>query len=100
MLESLRRQVKRRTWGSVALLLRVILVLAATYLSLVGQNAARGRHIQQLQSEYFRLRRENAQLEVKIAQASSIETLQRRAVEELGMEVVPPERMEFFVPLE
>ena len=100
MLEFLRQKVKRRAWVSVVLLSLVVLVLAATYLSLVGQNAARGRHIQQLQSEYFRLRRENAQLEVKIAQAGSVETLRRRAVEELGLEVVPPERMDFVTPVE
>ena len=65
---------------------------AAFYLMLVSQTAARGRHIQQLQAELFRLRRENEQLEVEIANEGSIPRLRERAIE---MGFAPAEQLEF-----
>lgn len=84
---------------------RLVVVLAAAgtlvtlvgilYLLLVSYTAAQGRHIEDLQVEFFRLRRENAQLEVEIAEASAIARLQQRAAE-LGF--VPAEQIEYLAP--
>jgi len=70
----------------------VLALVAALYLTLVSQTAARGRHIEQLREELFRLRRENEQLEVEIAEEGSIERLRERA-DELGFG--PADRLEF-----
>jgi len=70
----------------------VLTVMAALYLMLVSRTAARGRHIQQLEAELFRLRRENEQLEVEIASEGSISHLWERAIE-LGF--APAEDVEF-----
>ncbi len=67
-------------------------LVAAVYLMLVSHTAARGRHIQQLQAELFRLQRENQQLEVEIARASAVPYLWQRATE---MGFVPAEQVEF-----
>lgn len=70
----------------------VLTLVAALYLMLVSRTAAQGRHIQQLQTELFRLQRENEQLEVEVAREGSISRLMERAME-LGL--APAERMEF-----
>ncbi len=57
-----------------------VTLLAALYLALVSQTAARGRHIQQLQAELSRLQRDSEQLEVDIARAGSISSLRERAL--------------------
>jgi hypothetical protein len=59
---------------------------------LVSWTAACGRHIEQLRTELLWLRRENEQLEVKIAQEGSISILWERAAE-LGFG--PAEKVEF-----
>lgn len=60
-------------------LIVVLTLVAALYLTLVSRTAARGRHIEQLRTELFRLRRENEQLEVEIAREGSIARLEERA---------------------
>jgi cell division protein FtsL len=70
----------------------VLTVAAALYLTLVSRTAARGRRIQQLEVELFRLQREIEQLEVEIARESSVPRLWERA-NELGF--IPPEQVEF-----
>ena len=73
----------------------VALTLVATlYLMLVSQTAARGRHIEQLRTELYRLQRENEQLEVDVATASSTSRSLERAIE-LGF--APAERVEFLL---
>jgi cell division protein FtsL len=74
----------------------VLTVMAALYLMLVSRTAARGRHIQQLEAELFRLRRENEQLEVEIASEGSISHLWERAVE---LDFAPAEDVEFLRPV-
>jgi hypothetical protein len=70
-------------------------VVAALYLTLVSRTAARGRHIEQLRVELFRLQRENQQLEVELASAASVSRLWERAI---GLGFVPAERVEFLRP--
>ncbi len=70
----------------------VLTLAAALYLMLVSRTAARGRHIQQLQVELFRLQRENEQLEVEIAGKGSVPYLWERATE---MGFAPAGQVEF-----
>ena len=89
-----RSKVNRRAVLHLAVLVALVTILSVAYLMLVGGTAARGRHIQQLQAELFRLQRENEQLEVQIAAESAIVRLRERA-KSLGF--VPAERV-VFVP--
>ena len=89
-----RFEMSPRTALYVFALIVVLTLVAALYLMLVSRTAARGRHIEQLQMELFRLQRENEQLEVEIAREGSISRLRERAIE-LGF--VPAERVEFLL---
>jgi hypothetical protein len=70
-------------------------VVAALYLTLVSRTAARGRHIEQSRVEFFRLQRENQQLEVELASAASVSRLWERAT---GLGFVSAEQVEFLWP--
>jgi cell division protein FtsL len=90
-----RFEMNRRTILYVSVVVALLVVLATLYLVLVSQTAARGRHIEQLREELAWLKKENEQLEVEIAKASSIVRLRSRAIE-LGF--VPAEQVEFLSP--
>jgi cell division protein FtsL len=82
----------------VVLLFGIVVVLAlvaALYLALVSRTAAQGRRIEQLQTEVFRLQRENERLAVEIADVSAIPRLIERA-NALGF--APAEQVEFLMP--
>jgi hypothetical protein len=85
-----------RTARYLFVLVVVLTLVAGLYLTLVSQTAARGRHIQQLQAELFRLRRENEQIEVDLASEGSVFRLWERAIE-LGF--TPQESVEFLRPV-
>lgn len=87
-----RFEVDRRTAVYLFTCVVALTLVAALYLMLVSRTAARGRHIQQLQAELFRLQRENEQLEVEIAREGSVLHLWERATE---MGFVPAEQVEF-----
>lgn len=87
-----RFEMDRRTAFYLVTFVVVMTLVATFYLMLVSQTAARGRHIQQLQVELFRLQRENEQLEVEIARKSAVPYLWKRATE---MGFVPAEQVEF-----
>lgn len=87
-----RFEMDRRTAFYLLAFAVVMTLVAAVYLMLVSQTAARGRHIQQLQVELFRLQRENEQLEVEIARECAVPHLWERAT---GMGFVPAEQVEF-----
>ncbi|MCP4539062.1 MAG: hypothetical protein GY832_18155 [Chloroflexi bacterium] len=89
-----RFEMDRRTASSLLAFAVAMTLVAAAYLMLVSQTAARGRHIQQLQVELFRLQRENEQLEVEIARESAISHLWERATE---MGFTPAEHVEFLI---
>jgi len=72
-----------------------VTLVAALYLALVSRTAARGRHIEQLQSELFRLQRENEQLELEIAAEGSVDRTWERAIE-LGF--APADQIHFLLP--
>jgi hypothetical protein len=73
----------------------VLTLVAALYLMLISHTAARGRHIEQLQADLFRLQRENEQLEVEIAREGSVPRVWERSVD-LGFALA--ERVEFLLP--
>ncbi len=75
-------------WGVVV----ALALVAGIYLGLVSRTAAQGRRIEQLQAEIFRLQRENHQVAVQIAEASTVRHLKERA-QALGF--VPAEHVEF-----
>lgn len=91
-----RFDVSRRTALRLFALVVVLTLMAALYLMVVSRTAARGRHIQQLEAELFRLQRENEQLEVGIATEGSVSRLWKRAIE-LGF--APVEDVEFLRPV-
>lgn len=72
-------------------------LVAGLYLALVSRTAAQGRRIEQLQTEVFRLQRENEQLAVEIAEMSAVSRVMERA-KALGF--VPAEQVEFLVESE
>jgi cell division protein FtsL len=76
-----RFDMNRRTAVYLSMIVLVLTLAAALYLMLVSRTAARGRHIQQLQVELFRLQRESEQLEVEIAKESTVPRLWERATE-------------------
>jgi len=90
-----RFEVSSRTALYVFSLVAALTLVAALYLMLVSRTAARGRHIQQLERELFRLQRENEQLEVELAGEASVSRLRERALE-LGF--APAEDVEFLLP--
>jgi cell division protein FtsL len=89
-----RFEMNRRTALYLFAVVALLVVIATLYLMLVSQTAARGRRIEQLWEELAWLKKENEQLEVEIAKASSISRLRSRAIE-LGF--VPAEQVEFLL---
>ena len=90
-----RFEVSSRTVLYLFALVVVLTLLAASYLMLVSRTAARGRHIQQLGAELFRLQRENEQLEVELAAESSVSRLWERAI---ALGFTSDEPVEFLLP--
>jgi cell division protein FtsL len=91
-----RFEVGSRTALYLSVLVVVLTLVAGLYLMLVSRTAAQGRHIQQLQAELFRLRRENEQLEVELASEGSVSRIWERAIE-LGFTSQEP--VEFLQPV-
>ena len=92
--KSRRLELDRRTFLGALAVVAVVALVAALYLMLVSRTAAQGRHIQWLQSELSRLRRENEQLEVDVARESSVNRLMERA-ELLGFEYPSLDEVDF-----
>jgi hypothetical protein len=90
-----RFEMSSRTALYVLVPVIVLTLVASLYLMLIGRTAARGRHIEELRVELFRLQRENEQLEVEIAEEGSVSPLLGRAIE-LGF--TSAERVEFLPP--
>jgi cell division protein FtsL len=97
------RQKKRLVWlteAQAALSWLVILVLVALlgaiYLFQTSRTASVGRRIQNLQIDLDKVKRENSELELNIAEAQSLERLQAEA-ERLGFVRAQPEDIEYLV---
>lgn len=87
-----RFEMDRRTALCLITSVIVLTLVATLYLLLVSRTAARGRHIQQLQVELFRLQRENGQLGVDIAREGSVARLSERVE---ALRLAPAEQLEF-----
>lgn len=92
-----RFEVSPRTILYLVAFVIALTLVATLYLMLVSQTAARGRHIEQLREELFRLQRENEQLEVEVARESSTPRLLERALD-LGLDFAPAGQVEFLFP--
>lgn len=98
-----REQWRRLNWlteAQAALGWGIILILAALlgliYLSQTSRIATIGRRVQFLQEDLDELQRINATLERKIAEAQSLERLQREALR-LGFVPANPEAIEYII---
>jgi len=78
-------------------LVGVVALVATVYLALVSRTAAQGRRIEQLQTEIFRLQRENEQLVVEIAEMSTVPDLMERAT---ALGFAPAQRVEYLADLD
>ena len=80
-------------WGVILIL---IALLGVIYLNQASNIAAIGRRVQFLQGQLEDLKRENAVLERKIAEAQSLERLQREALR-LGFTQSRPDDIEYII---
>jgi len=87
-----RLELRSRPTVVLTFIVVVLTLVAAVYLMLVSRTAAQGRRIEQLQTEIFRVQRENEQLAVEIAEVSAIPQLGERAA---ALGFAAPERVEF-----
>jgi len=87
-----RLEFRSRPMVVLTVIVVVLALVAAVYLMLVSRTAAQGRRIEQLQTEIFRLQRENEQLTVEIAEVTSVLQLKERAA---ALGFATPERLEF-----
>jgi len=85
-------EVRSRPTVVLTVIVVVLTLIAAVYLMLVSRTAAQGRRIEQLQTEIFRVQRENEQLAVEIAEVGAVPALMERAA---ALGFTTPERVEF-----
>lgn len=98
-----REHLRRLSWLTEAqaalgwaIILILIAMLGAIYLSQTSRIATVGRRVQFLQEDLNNLKRENATLERQIAEAQSLERLQKEALR-LGFFQASPEAIEYLV---
>ncbi len=98
-----REQTKRLGWLTEAqaalgwgVILVLVALLGAIYLSQASRIAAVGRRIQIQQNELAELKRQNSDLERQIAEAQSLERLQQEALR-LGFVPAQPENIEYVI---
>jgi Tfp pilus assembly protein PilN len=87
-----RLEVRSRPTVVLTVIVVGLTLVAAVYLMLVSRTAAQGRRIEQLQTEIFRLQRENEQLTVEIAEVSAMPHLMERAA---ALGYATPAQVEF-----
>ena len=87
-----RFEMDSRSAVGLAVVAGTLTVVMALYLILISRTAARGRHIEELRAEIFRLQRENQQLMVEISRESAVSSVEERA-QALGF--VPAQEIEF-----
>jgi hypothetical protein len=80
-------------WG---IILALVAVLGAIYLSQASRIAVTGRQVQMMQNELETLKRDNAAIEKSIAESQSLDRLQIRA-REMGFVSAQPENIEYLV---
>ncbi len=100
---SLRQQAKRLVWLTEAqaalgwgIIIILVALLGAIYLTQASRIAATGRRVQILQSDLTDIKRVNSTLERQIAEAQSLSLLQERA-RALGYVQANPNDIEYLV---
>ncbi len=100
---SLRQQAKRLIWLTEAqaalgwgIIIILVALLGAIYLSQASRIAATGRRVQILQGDLTDIKRENATLDRQIAEAQALPFLQQRAAA-LGFVQANPDDIEYLV---
>jgi hypothetical protein len=71
-------------------------LLGVIYLNQTSRTATVGRHVQSLQYQLNELKRENGELEKKIAEAQSLTQLQNKAIH-LGFTQAQPDDIEYLI---
>lgn len=85
----------QRQWVGVFLLAVIgAAMVAALYLDVTARAALAGREIQELRSEITTVQRENADLETQLADLTSTDVMQQRALE-LGYRPVLPGELDY-----
>lgn len=85
----------QRQWVGVFLLAVIgAAMVAALYLDVTARAALAGREIQELRSQITTVQRENSDLETQLADLTSTEVMQRRALE-LGYRPVLPGELDY-----
>jgi cell division protein FtsL len=85
----------QRQWVGVFLLAVIgAAMVAALYLDVTARTALAGRQIQELRSQITTVQRENADLETQLADLTSTNVMQQRAVE-LGYRPVQPGELDY-----
>jgi cell division protein FtsL len=87
-------RVQRQWIGVFLLALVCAAMVAALYLDVTARAAVAGREIQELRIQITTIQRENADLETRLADLTSTEVMQQRAVE-LGYRPVQPGELDY-----
>jgi len=87
-------RIQRQWIGAFLLIVIGAAMIAALYLDVTARTALAGREIQQLRIEVAGIQRENADLQTRLADLTSTEVMQQRAVE-LGYRSVQPGELDY-----
>lgn len=89
-------RLQRQWMGAFLLGVLGIAMVSSLYLDVTAQAAISGREIQSLTSDIVAVQHSNADLETRLAQLTSNETMQQRAAA-LGYEPVDPEKVQYII---
>src|SRR5512146_3160737 len=87
-------RLQRQWMGAFLLGVLGIAMISSLYLDVTAQAAFAGRQIQNLSSDIVTTQQGNADLQTKLAVATSNDTMERRA-QDLGYEPVDPTQMQY-----
>ncbi len=82
--------------GAFLLAVLGIAMVSSLYLDVTAQAAIAGREIQNLSSDILTTQQANADLQTKVAEATSNVTMERRA-QDLGYEPVDPTQLQYII---
>lgn len=89
-------RLQRQWLGTFLLAVLGIAMVSALYLDVTAQAAIAGRQIQGLGGEILAVQQGNADLQTRLAEATSNASMQRRAAD-LGYEPVDPSRVDYIL---
>ncbi len=89
-------RIQRQWMGAFLLAVLGIAMVSSLYLDVTAQAAIAGREIQNLSSDILTTQQANADLQTKMAEATSNVTMERRA-QDLGYEPVDPTQLQYII---